>query len=106
MDSYIKILSSKIANLVRSSILNDDCPDTGCSLKVFDRDIFLELPYFDSIHRFIPALFKGYGCKTVFKTVDHRPRLSGKSKYGTLDRLFKGIFDLVRVKIIIYRFKK
>ena len=93
--------NSKIANKIRSKILNDDCDDTGCSLKVFDKKAFLKLPFFDGIHRFLPALFKGFGYKTYFVYVDHRSRFSGKSNYGTFDRLFKGIKDLIRVKRII-----
>jgi len=100
-DNFIKIISSKIANLVRSTILNDDCVDTGCSLKVFKRDIFLQFPYFDGIHRFLPALFKGYGYKTFFIKVDHRQRKYGSSKYGTINRLFKGIYDMIKVMNII-----
>ena len=100
-DSLLKIISSKIANKVRSLILNDDCIDTGCSLKVFDKDIFLLFPFFDGLHRFLPALFKGYGMNIFFVKVDHRPRISGISKYGTLDRLYKGIIDIIRVKKII-----
>ena len=106
-DSFLKIISSKIANKIRSIILNDDCTDTGCSLKVFDKDIFLSFPFFDGLHRFLPALFKGYGMNTFFIDVDHRSRISGTSKYGTLDRLYKGIIDIIRVKKIIrtYRLK-
>jgi len=106
-DSLLKIISSKIANKIRSIILNDDCIDTGCSLKVFDKDIFLSFPFFDGLHRFLPALFKGYGMNTFFMNVDHRLRISGISKYGTLDRLYKGIIDIIRVKKIIrtYRLK-
>ena len=100
-DNFLKIISSKIANKIRSTILNDDCIDTGCSLKVFDKDIFLSFPFFDGLHRFLPALFKGYGMNTFFIDVDHRPRISGISKYGTLDRLYKGIIDIIRVKKII-----
>ena len=105
-DSIAKILSSKIANFVRSSILQDNCKDTGCSLKVFDKDIFLTFPFFDGIHRFLPALFLGFGYKTHFLPVDHRKRLKGKSKYGNFGRLFKGIFDLIKVKMLIKRNKK
>ena len=71
-DNIIKIVSSKVANRVRSYILKDNCKDTGCSLKVFDRNTFLQLPFFDGIHRFLPALYKGYGKKTLFLNVDHR----------------------------------
>ena len=100
-DNFLKLISSKIANQIRSLILKDNCVDTGCSLKVFDREIFLSFPFFDGIHRFLPALFKGFGNNTLFIDVDHRPRISGISKYGTFDRLYKGILDIVRVKKII-----
>jgi len=107
-DSLIKIISSKVANKIRSRILNDQCDDTGCSLKVFSRNIFLNFPYFDGIHRFLPALFKGYGFKCYYITVDHRAREKGVSKYGTFDRLYKGFFDIIKVKKIIndYKLKK
>jgi len=105
-DNLIKIISSRFANFVRTLVLKDNCKDTGCSLKVLDRDIFLLFPFFDGIHRFLPALFKGFGYNTKFVLVDHRPRLKGISKYGTLDRLYKGVLDLVRVKIIIYKKNK
>ena len=100
-DTIIKIISSKIANNIRSFILNDDCKDTGCSLKIFNRKIFLDFPYFDVIHRFLPALFKGYGYKTLFISVSHRKRKYGFSKYGTIKRLFKGLRDMIKVKKIL-----
>jgi len=100
-DSFIKKVSSKIANKIRSFILRDDCVDTGCSLKVFDKLTFLNLPYFDGMHRFLPALYKGFGKKTFFTEVDHRHRNYGRSNYGTFKRLFRGIIDLVKVLIII-----
>ena len=100
-DKFIKIISSKIANYVRKKILKDNCDDTGCSLKVFDRDIFLNFTYFDVIHRFLPALFSGYGHKTFFINVNHRARYFGKSKYGTYKRLIKGIIGIVKVYSII-----
>ena len=105
-DSIVKILSSKIANLVRSKILHDKCKDTGCSLKVFDKDVFLKFPFFDGIHRFLPALFLGYGYKTKFINVDHRKRKYGYSKYGTYKRLIGGIKDIFKVKAIIKKQKK
>ena len=105
-DSYIKIFSSKIANYIRSKILSDNCKDTGCSLKVFSKNIFLEFPYFDGMHRFLPALFKGYSYNTTFIEVNHRKRKYGISKYGTINRLFKGIKDIIRVKRIIKNYKK
>ena len=100
-DNFLKLISSKIANQIRSFILKDNCVDTGCSLKVFDKEIFLSFPFFDGLHRFLPALFKGFGKNTLFINVDHRPRISGISKYGTFDRLYKGILDIIRVKKII-----
>ena len=100
-DNLIKIISSKIANKIRSVILRDNCKDTGCSLKVFDKEVFLSFPYFDGIHRFLPALFSGYGHKTLFINVNHRKRNYGVSKYGTLDRLFRGIRDIIKVRKII-----
>ena len=105
-DSYIKIFSSKIANYIRSKILSDNCKDTGCSLKVFSKNIFLEFPYFDGMHRFLPALFKGYSYKTTFIEVNHRKRKYGISKYGTINRLVKGIKDIIRVKRIIKNYNK
>ena len=96
-DTILKILSSKIANSLRSFILKDNCPDTGCALKVFDKKIFLEFIYFDGIHRFLPALFNGYKYKTIFINVNHRNRKYGFSKYGTIKRALKGIIDIIRV---------
>jgi len=100
-DNLIKIVSSKIANKVRSIILKDNCKDTGCSLKVFDKKSFLDLPYFNSIHRFIPSLFEARKLKVNYIYVDHRPRIKGNSKYGTFDRLIRGIVDLYKVYKII-----
>jgi len=104
-DSFLKRISSRIANNVRSLILNDNCSDTGCSLKIFDKNIFLSFPFFDGIHRFLPALFTGYKLKTMFINVDHRPRRFGYSKYGTIKRLIKGIIDIYRVIKIIKKYK-
>ena len=100
-DNLIKIISSRIANFVRSKYLNDECKDTGCALKVFKKNIFLSFPFFDGIHRFLPALFKGYGYYVEFLEVDHRHRVAGVSKYGTINRLFKGLKDMYYVKKII-----
>ena len=100
-DNLTKIISSYLANKIRSFILKDDCKDTGCSLKIFDKDIFLKFPYFDGLHRFLPALFKGYGYKTSFIEVDHRKRYKGISKYGTLSRLIWGVRDIFKVLNII-----
>ena len=104
-DNLIKLFSSKIANNVRKYLLKDDCDDTGCSLKVFDKEVFMKFPEFRGIHRFLPALFKGYGKNTYFINVDHRPRIHGSSKYGTLSRLFIGIIDLIKVAKFIKEFR-
>lgn len=94
-DSGIKRYSSRIANAVRSRLLKDATPDTGCGLKVFARDLFLDLPHFDHMHRFLPALTLRQGGSVVSEPVNHRPRVRGASNYGTLDRLLVSIFDLV-----------
>ena len=100
-DSYIKIISSVLANYIRSLILKDDCKDTGCSLKIFSKEIFLNFPFFNGIHRFLPALYKGYNKNIYFVNVNHRYRVHGKSKYGTIDRLIRGIYDTIKVYKII-----
>ena len=100
-DNLIKVISSKIANKIRLIILKDKCKDTGCSLKVFNKNVFLSFQYFDGMHRFLPALFNGFGYETFFIDVEHRPRLHGKSKYGTLLRLIAGIKDIIKVKKMI-----
>ena len=105
-DGIIKRISSRVANKIRKFILNDDCIDTGCSLKVFDRKLFLGFPFFNGIHRFLPALYKGYGKKTFFIDVDHRPRKYGLSKYGTIDRLFRGVRDMFIVVKILKKHNK
>lgn len=96
-DNYIKRISSKIANSIRSFILKDNCMDTGCGLKIMNKTSLLRIKYFDGYHRFFPALFLKHGYKTDFTSVNHRYRKNGKSKYGTLDRLFKGSIDLIKV---------
>jgi len=96
-DTWIKRISSVIANTVRSNMLKDDTPDTGCGLKLFSRAAFLDLPYFDHMHRFLPALIKRRGGKVVSVHVGHRNREHGKSNYGTIDRLLVGIVDLFGV---------
>jgi dolichol-phosphate mannosyltransferase len=96
-DTWIKRMSSVIANTVRSKMLRDNSPDTGCGLKLFKREAFLDLPYFDHMHRFLPALIKRRGGKIVSVPVAHRNREHGKSNYGTIDRLLVGIIDLFGV---------
>ncbi len=104
-DSFNKRMSSKIANAVRSRMLRDATPDTGCGLKLFEREVFLRLPYFDHMHRYLPALVKraGFACQSV--PVGHRPRTAGVSKYGMLDRLWVGLADLRGVAWLMRRAK-
>ncbi|HLJ65009.1 MAG TPA: dolichol-phosphate mannosyltransferase, partial [Stellaceae bacterium] len=96
-DRLVKRLSSRAANAVRARLLGDGTPDTGCGLKVFRRELFLDLPFFDHLHRFLPALVKREGGTVVSVPVNHRPRERGVSNYGTFDRLWVGITDLLGV---------
>ena len=93
-DSWVKRRSSRVANRVRAGLLGDATPDTGCGLKLFRRVSFLELPQFDHMHRFLPALFLRAGGRVVSVPVNHRPRVRGRSNYGTFDRLWVGLVDL------------
>ena len=96
-DNWTKRRASKIANAVRRTMLRDDTPDTGCGLKLFPRALFLDLPFFDHMHRFLPALVLREGGIVRSLPVNHRPRQRGTSKYGVLDRLAVGIADLFGV---------
>jgi len=91
-------LQSRIANKVRASILDDGTPDTGCGLKVFPRATFLQLPYFDHMHRYIPALVKRLQGNIVVVEVDHRNRQAGESKYNMWNRLWVGLVDMWAVR--------
>ena len=102
-DNASKRLSSKVANVVRSALLKDGTPDTGCGLKIFSRRAFLELPYFDHMHRFLPALFRRNGGAIEMIEVNHRPRRRGISKYGVHNRLWVGIVDLLGVMWLLRR---
>ncbi|HVF35046.1 MAG TPA: glycosyltransferase family 2 protein [Candidatus Saccharimonadia bacterium] len=105
-DSFTKRISSRIANAMRERALRDATPDTGCGIKLFEREAFLELPYFDHMHRFLPALMQRAGWRTVSVPVAHRHRTQGASKYGTWDRLKVGIVDLRGVAWLIRRAKR
>ncbi len=96
-DTWLKRVSSRVANGFRGWILKDKTPDTGCGLKVFYRDVFLRLPYFDHMHRFLPALVNRLGYAISVHEVHHRPRHAGISKYGLHDRLWVGLVDLLGV---------
>ena len=100
-----KKLQSRIANGVRAAILRDGTRDTGCGLKAFRRDAFLALPYFDGLHRFLPALFRRDGYAIAYVDVIDRPRRHGVSNYGMWDRLWVGILDLAGVRWLIRRRK-
>ncbi|BBK38211.1 dolichol-phosphate mannosyltransferase [Allostella sp. ATCC 35155] len=102
-DSRAKRWASRIANGVRSRLLGDDTQDTGCGLKLFRRDDFLDLPGFDHMHRFLPALFIRRGQTVVSVPVNHRPRTRGRSNYGNLDRLLVSFGDLVGVMWLMRR---
>jgi dolichol-phosphate mannosyltransferase len=104
-DSFNKRISSKVANAVRSRMLKDATPDTGCGLKLFEREVFLRLPYFDHMHRYLPALVKRAGFSIQSVPVGHRPRTAGTSKYGMLDRLWVGLADLRGVAWLMRRGK-
>jgi len=104
-DTAFRKLQSSIANGVRSSLLGDGTPDTGCGIKLFERDVFIELPRFDHMHRFLPALFLRQGARVVSIPVSHRPRTRGTSKYGMLNRLWVGIVDIIGVMWLRRRFK-
>lgn len=104
--SGFKRFQSRIANAVRGTILRDGTRDTGCGLKAFPRDLFLALPYFDGLHRFLPALVKREGRQIGYVDVVDRPRLHGKSNYGMWDRLWVGILDLCGVWWLIRRRKR
>lgn len=104
-DSGSKRWASKIANAIRSRLLRDQTPDTGCGIKLFERAVFLDLPYFDHMHRYLPALVKRAGWQSISVPVNHRERGSGISKYNNLGRALVGISDLRGVAWLIKRSK-
>jgi dolichol-phosphate mannosyltransferase len=104
-DTGFKKFQSRVANKVRNSILKDGTRDTGCGLKAFRREVFLALPYFDGLHRFLPALVRREGYEIAYVDVIDRPRRSGVSNYGFFDRLWIGIMDLAGVWWLIRRKK-
>ena len=104
--SGFKKLQSRIANAVRGAVLRDGTRDTGCGLKAFRRDVFLSLPYFDGLHRFLPALVRREGYGIAYVDVVDRPRAHGVSNYGMWDRLWIGILDLAGVWWLISRKKR
>ena len=105
-DTGSKRWASKFANAIRSRMLRDSTPDTGCGIKLFEREAFLDLPYFDHMHRYLPALMQRAGWKTVSVPVNHRHRASGVSKYNNLNRALVGLRDLRGVAWLIVRSKR
>ncbi|MEP2532222.1 glycosyltransferase family 2 protein [Shimia sp.] len=105
-DTLSKKLASKAANGIRSFVLKDETRDTGCGLKAFRRDAFLELPYFDHMHRYLPALFTMNGWRVEHVDVSHEARHSGHSNYSNLQRGLVGVVDLLGVAWLIRRRKK
>ncbi len=104
-DTWLRRVQSRVANGVRAALLGDGTPDTGCGIKLMHRDTFLELPRFDHMHRFLPALFQRAGAAVVSVPVGHRSRARGQSKYGLLDRLWVGIVDIFGVMWLQRRFR-
>jgi dolichol-phosphate mannosyltransferase len=102
-DTWLRRLSSRVANGVRGGMLKDGTPDTGCGIKVFDRSVFMDMPRFNHMHRFMPALFQREGYEVISIPVNHRERTRGKSKYGLHNRLWVGIVDLFGVMWLIRR---
>ena len=105
-DSGSKRWASKFANAIRSRMLRDATPDTGCGIKLFAREAFLDLPYFDHMHRYLPALMQRAGWQTVSVPVNHRHRTAGVSKYTNLGRAIVGIRDLLGVSWLIQRSRR
>ncbi len=104
-DTGSKKIASRAANWIRDAVLKDDCPDTGCGIKVFWREAFLLLPFFTSVHRYLPALFQTYGYKTEYVGVNDRPRIAGVSKYNNFNRALIGLYDLFGVSWLRRRTK-
>jgi dolichol-phosphate mannosyltransferase len=105
-DSASKRFGSRFANAIRSRLLHDDTPDTGCGIKLFERAAFLDLPYFDHMHRYLPALMQRAGWKVLSVPVNHRARGTGVSKYNNFNRALVGIADLRGVGWLIKRSKR
>ncbi len=104
-DTGSKRWASKAANWIRDAVLKDECPDTGCGIKAYWREVFLRLPFFTSMHRYLPALFQTYGHEVAYVPVNDRPRQAGVSKYNNLNRALVGLYDLVGVSWIRKRTK-
>ena len=102
-DSPMRLLASRGARWVRTSMLGDNHPDSGCGIKILPRDLFMQLPFFDHMHRFMPSLVRRHGGIVVGVPVAHRARIVGASKYGIVDRLLVGIYDIIGVIWLLRR---
>ncbi len=102
-DTWLRRISSRVANRVRGGLLRDGTPDTGCGIKLMHRATFMRLPWFNHMHRFLPALYQRAGARVLSVPVRHRPRTRGTSKYGLRNRLWVGIVDLFGVRWLILR---
>ncbi|MFC3631780.1 glycosyltransferase family 2 protein [Paracoccus angustae] len=102
-DRWTRRLASRLANRIRARLLRDGVQDSGCGLKAFPREVYLALPFFDHIHRFMPAMIAREGLKVITLPVTHAPRAFGRSKYGNLQRALVGIVDLLGVAWLIRR---
>jgi len=96
-DNFSKKIGSFIANSVRTLVLKDNCRDSGCALRVFNKDDYLKIVYFDHMHRYLPYLFLQENLNVKFENVSHRKRMYGKSNYSNIRRLFSGLYDLFGV---------
>ena len=102
-DTAARRLASRLANRLRAAMLGDDTRDTGCGLKAFPRELFLALPFFDHMHRYLPALVRREGFEVMRMPVSHRARTAGRSKYTNIGRAVVGLTDLVGVWWLIRR---
>ena len=105
-DTLLRLLASKIAKWIRIGVLSDTHPDSGCGIKMLPRSLFIKLPFFNHMHRFMPSLVKRHGGVVVGVPVAHRPRVSGVSKYRIIDRLIVGLSDLFGVIWLLRRAPK
>lgn len=104
-DTLSRKLASRVANGIRNALLKDGVRDSGCGLKAFPREVYLGLPYFDHLHRFMPAMVKREGWRVEVVPVSHAERQTGRSKYSNLQRAIVGMTDLVGVAWLIRRRK-
>lgn len=102
-DTGSKRFASKAANKIRDWVLRDNCPDTGCGIKAYHRDLFLKFPFFTSMHRYMPAMALTYGREVAYVPVNDRTRQAGVSKYSNVTRAIVGLYDLIGVSWLRYR---